>query len=129
MKPSEHFTLEQLADGVYAAIATEEGGGYSNAGIIDLGDRNLIFDTFETVRVGEDLKVAAAVLIDSPLACVIISHVHSDHWCGNQAFPAQASILSTHHTLDRSIGRGYTPNHLAVAVLRLASQWEQMFRA
>ena len=35
---SEHFTLHQLADGVYAAIATELGAGFSNAGLVDLGE-------------------------------------------------------------------------------------------
>jgi len=31
-----HFTLETLAPGVYAAIATAAGAAYSNAGVIDL---------------------------------------------------------------------------------------------
>ena len=43
---SRHFNLEQLADGVYAAIHAEEGWAICNAGIIDLGDRTLVFDSF-----------------------------------------------------------------------------------
>jgi hypothetical protein len=43
---SDHFRLYQLADGVFAAIALNGGAAISNAGIIDLGDRTLIFDTF-----------------------------------------------------------------------------------
>ena len=43
----EHFTLHQLADGVYAAIATELGAAFSNAGLIDLGGQTLVFDAFE----------------------------------------------------------------------------------
>jgi hypothetical protein len=34
-----------LAPGVYAAIAAPGGAAYSNAGIIDLGDKTLVFDT------------------------------------------------------------------------------------
>jgi hypothetical protein len=33
---SEHFTLHPLTEGVYAAIASEGGAGFSNAGIIDI---------------------------------------------------------------------------------------------
>jgi hypothetical protein len=31
---SEHFSLHTLAEGVYAAIATEGGAGFSNAGLV-----------------------------------------------------------------------------------------------
>jgi len=100
MEESEHFKLEELSQGVYAAIATEKGGGYSNAGIIDLGGKTLIFDTFDTVQAGEDLCLIAEELISSPITYVIISHWHSDHWCGNQAFPIQTIIISTNRTLE-----------------------------
>ena len=45
---SNHFSLERLADGVFAAIATGSGAAVANAGIIDLGGRTLVFDTFMT---------------------------------------------------------------------------------
>jgi len=93
---SEHFDLHQLADGVFAAIATPQGAAYSNAGIIDLGDRTLIFDTFNTPLAGRDLRAAAESLTGRPVSTIIISHVHSDHWMGNQVFPAHTTILSTH---------------------------------
>jgi hypothetical protein len=35
---SRHFRLQQLADGVYAAIAIEGGAAACNSGIVDLGD-------------------------------------------------------------------------------------------
>jgi hypothetical protein len=35
---SVHFRLEQVAAGVYAAIACTGGAAHSNAGIVDLGD-------------------------------------------------------------------------------------------
>ena len=50
---SAHFELKQLAEGVYAAIAVAGGGARSNAGIIDLGDHTLIFDTFLTPTAAE----------------------------------------------------------------------------
>ncbi len=92
---SEHFELTALAGGVYAAIATPMGGGYSNAGIIDLGDRTLVFDAFETPQAAVDLRAAAEQLTGCPPSHVIISHAHGDHWGGAQAFAG--SVLLTPH--------------------------------
>ncbi len=93
---SDHFELHQIAEGVYAAIGIAGGAAYSNAGIIDLGDQTLIFDTFETPRAAEDLKVAAEYLTGRPATFVIISHAHDDHWLGNQVFADHAHIIATH---------------------------------
>jgi cyclase len=95
---SRHFSLEQLAEGVYAALALPGGAAFSNAGIVDLGEQTLIFDTFETPQAAEDLRAAAEHLTGRPATCVIISHVHADHWCGNQAFDPQVPIL-THRAI------------------------------
>jgi glyoxylase-like metal-dependent hydrolase (beta-lactamase superfamily II) len=83
---SKHFRLEQLLDGVYAAIGIPGSGSGSNAGIIDLGDRTLVFDTFLTPQAGDDLRAAAEHLTGRPVAAVINSHWHADHIHGNQAF-------------------------------------------
>lgn len=93
---SEHFKLEQLAAGVYAAIGIPGGAAYSNAAIVDLGDQALIFDTFQTPQAAQDLKVAAEKLTGRPASYVIISHCHSDHWCGNQVFDSGVPIITTH---------------------------------
>jgi len=95
---SDHFELHQIADGVYAAIGIEGGAAYSNAGIIDLGDQTLIFDTFETPIAAQDLKIAAEQLTGRAASCVIISHAHNDHWLGNQVFPDHTPIIATHKT-------------------------------
>jgi len=59
---SEHFTLHLVTEGVYAAIATEGGAGFSNAGIINLGDQTLVFDAFENPQAAEDLLRACLQL-------------------------------------------------------------------
>jgi len=56
---SPYFTLEQVADGVYAAIAKNGAGAMSNAGIIDLGEQTLVFDTMYTLQAGQALLDAA----------------------------------------------------------------------
>jgi cyclase len=90
-----HFKIEQLAPGVYAAIAQGGGGATGNAGIIDLGDRTLIFDTFETPLAAAELRAAAELLTGRTPATVINSHAHPDHWFGNQVFEDCASIIAT----------------------------------
>ena len=92
---SEHFTLEQLADGVYAAIASPGGKAFSNGGIVDLGDQTLVFDTFETPAAAGDLRSAAEQLTGRPVTYVIISHCHADHWGGNHAFASETAIITT----------------------------------
>jgi len=93
------FTIQKLADGVYAAIAKNGGHAICNAGIIDLGDATLIFDPFMSVQAATDLKSAADQLTHHPVKYVINSHYHNDHIGGNQVFEG-ASIISTYRTRD-----------------------------
>ena len=93
---SEHFELEQLADGVYAALASPGGQAFSNGGIVDLGDQTIVFDAFETPAAAADLKSAAEKLTGRPVSYLIMSHCHADHWGGNQVFAPETSIITTH---------------------------------
>jgi glyoxylase-like metal-dependent hydrolase (beta-lactamase superfamily II) len=83
---SRHFTLHQLGEGIYAAVATEMGGAMSNSGIVDLGDRALVFDTTMTPQAAEDLRAAAERLTGHQVTDVVNSHWHDDHVSGNQVF-------------------------------------------
>jgi glyoxylase-like metal-dependent hydrolase (beta-lactamase superfamily II) len=97
---SRHFQLNQLAEGVYAAIHAEDGWAICNAGIIDLGDRTLVFDAFITPMAAGDLCTAAESLTGRPVHLVINSHYHNDHIWGNQAFPSDVDIVSTTRTRE-----------------------------
>lgn len=97
---SAHFRLHRLADGVFAAIHTEGGWAQSNAGVVDLGDRALIFDTFIAPQAANDLRSAVADVLSRPVAAVINSHYHNDHIWGNQAFSNDVPIISTRKTRD-----------------------------
>jgi glyoxylase-like metal-dependent hydrolase (beta-lactamase superfamily II) len=97
---SAHFQLHQLADGVFAAIHREGGAAQSNAGIIDLGDQVLIFDTFIAPVAAADLQEAVAALLSRPVSALINSHYHNDHIWGNQAFPNDVPIISTMKTRE-----------------------------
>lgn len=100
LQNSIHFSLEEVAEGIFAAIAAEEGGAMGNAGIIDLGDRTVIFDSFETPFAAEDLRVASEFLTGRQAAWVVNSHSHSDHWFGNQVFPPEAIVIATQKSTE-----------------------------
>ena len=97
---SRHFNLDQLAEGVYAAINTEEGWAICNAGIIDLGDRTLVYDSFLSSEAARHLRDAAEELTGRPVHAVINSHPHNDHIWGNQVFSADVDIISTTRTRE-----------------------------
>ena len=118
---SRHFQLEKLADGVYAAIHNEGGWAFSNAGIIDLGDLTVIFDTFLTPRAAEALRNSAEALTGKPVKIVINSHYHNDHVWGNQVFRPQAEIISSEQTsqLISTLGKEEYREHKAQSLERL----------
>jgi glyoxylase-like metal-dependent hydrolase (beta-lactamase superfamily II) len=91
-----YFDLLKLDEGVYAAIGARHPGAYSNAGIIDLGDQTLVFDTFTTPKAGYALRLAAEKLTGRNVDLVVNSHAHSHHWMGNQVFPPHTTMITTH---------------------------------
>jgi cyclase len=97
---SPHFTLHELSEGIYAAIHAPDGWAQSNAGIIDLGDRTLVFDAFLSPQATRDLLAAAQALTGRPARLVLNSHYHNDHLWGNLAVPADMDILSTFKTRE-----------------------------
>ena len=91
---SAHFRLQPLAGGVWAAIATHEGHAVSNAGIVDLGDRTLVFDSFMTREAAADLARAARELTGGKPLWLVYSHGHDDHVRGGPAIGA-AKVIAT----------------------------------
>ncbi len=92
---SKHFTLEPLTNGVYACIHKPKGAAYSNAGIIDLGERTLLVDAFDSLVAGRDLRQTAEALFERPVETIILTHPHSDHWKGASAFDANTTLLAS----------------------------------
>jgi len=105
----EHFRIEQLADGVFAAIASPRGFALCNAGIVDLGGASLVFDAMLTPQAGEALGRAAERLTHRPVGLLVNSHYHGDHVRGNSTVGA-AHIVSTSRVRDLVVERA--PVHL-----------------
>ena len=92
---SKHFSIQQLADGVYAAIHTEGGAAICNAGLIELGGLLVGFDTFLTPQAAEDLKQFSLNTFGRAPQIVVNSHYHNDHVWGDQVFAKEAQIISS----------------------------------
>jgi glyoxylase-like metal-dependent hydrolase (beta-lactamase superfamily II) len=97
---SPYFTVERLADGVYAAIIKEGQGAWSNAGIVDLGEATLVFDTTFLPSAASHLRRIAEELTGNEIQYVVNSHWHGDHIMGNQVF-RDAVIFSTPKTREK----------------------------
>jgi len=102
---SKHFRFERLTDGVYAAIHIDGGWGISNAGIVDLGDLTLVFDTGLTPEAGRDLRALALALTGKESDYVLMSHYHNDHIRGSQVF-AESVAVSTARTRELIVTLG-----------------------
>ncbi|XXM73251.1 MBL fold metallo-hydrolase [Lysinibacillus sphaericus] len=99
---TDFFDLFSLSDGVYAAIAIPGKGAWSNAGIVDIGNELLVFDSFSTPSAGHELRKQAELLTGKKVKYLINSHYHGDHVFGNQAF-RDTTIISTAATKELSI--------------------------
>lgn len=97
-KTSKHFTIKQISEGVWAAINNDNyGHAICNAGIVDLGDKTLIFDPFMNLDAAADLKEVAFELTNKQASIIVNSHFHNDHVRGNQLFE-NATIISSYWT-------------------------------
>ncbi len=97
---SKNFTYHELADGVWAAIVIPTGLAASNSGIVDLGDRTLIFDTTLSPASAAELRSAAESLTGRNVDYVLNSHWHQDHVFGNAIFSPETEIYATGRTRE-----------------------------
>lgn len=100
-KASKHFNIQKLSPGVWAAINNDKfGHAICNAGIVDMGDKTIIFDPFMNIDAALDLKSIAKKLTGREASFVVNSHYHNDHVRGNQLF-LPATIISSKYTKER----------------------------
>jgi glyoxylase-like metal-dependent hydrolase (beta-lactamase superfamily II) len=97
---SEHFIYHELAEGVWAAIVIPTGLAASNSGIVDLGDRTLVFDTTLSPASAAELRNVAERLTGRPVTYVFNSHWHQDHVFGNAVFAPETEIYASVRTSD-----------------------------
>lgn len=117
----------RVADGVYAFIGKTEdftpanGGNIVNTGFIVAPAGIIVIDSGPSRRYGEQMRRAIAAVSDRPLAMVINTHHHPDHFLGNQAF-ADVPLAALPTTIAGIAGEG---NAFAENLYRLTGDWMQ----
>ena len=106
IRENEHFRLERIAEGIYAAINTVKGGAMSNAGIVDLGGETAVFDAFVSRAAARALRSAAEDLTGRAPRYLVNSHAHGDHVWGNPVFRPEATIVATSATIAAMAAEG-----------------------
>lgn len=99
MIEKDFFTVEQIAEGVWAVIVIPGSGALGNAAILDLGDCTVVVDTFMLPQAGEKLRQAAEQLTGKAVKYVVNTHFHGDHHYGNQVF-VESTLISTQMTKE-----------------------------
>ena len=124
VEESQHFTLEELANGVYACVHKSGGGAFSNAGIIDLGDKTIVVDAFDTMAAGRDLRQVAETLFGRPVERLLLTHSHSDHWIGASVFDETTVLMASKktHQVSKIWGKGLVKDS------KKRSMWEKQIR-
>ena len=116
---------EPVANDVYAFLGRTEdfttgnGGNIVNSGFIVAPAGLIVIDSGPSLRYGQQMRTAAAALSAKPLALVINTHHHPDHFLGNQAF-AGTPIAALPATID---GIARDGNAFAENLFRLTGDW------
>jgi len=116
---------EKIADNTWVVIgATEDfntgnGGNIVNTAFVATGAGVVVFDTGPSRRYGEQLRQAIAAVTPEKIVLVINSHVHPDHFLGNQAFPRER-LYALPGTIK---GIGSEGNVFAENLYRLTGDW------
>ncbi|MBT8258145.1 MAG: MBL fold metallo-hydrolase [Bacteroidia bacterium] len=97
---SVNFEFIELEKGVYSCIHKFGGKAICNVGIVDNGKETIVFDSFLSPDVAEELLEALNEMNLSPVKYVVNSHFHNDHIRGNQVFSEAVKIISTARTSE-----------------------------
>ncbi len=114
-----------VADNVYAFIGktedfdTDNGGNIVNTAFIVAPKGVIVIDSGPSLRYGQQMRQAIAAVTDKPLALVINTHHHPDHFLGNQAF-ADVAIGALADTSD---GIARDGNAFAENLFRMSGDW------
>lgn len=89
------WSPERVADNTYVihgplGLPTPENQGFMNNPAFIIGDSGVVVvDPGSSVQVGEMVLKRIEQLTDKPVVAVFNSHIHGDHWLGNQAIKAK----------------------------------------
>ncbi len=116
---------ERVADDVHVFVGKTEdfspanGGNIVNTGFIVAPGGVIVIDSGPSRRYGEQMRQAIAAVDRRPLALLINTHHHPDHFLGNQAF-ADVKLAALPGTIEGIASDG---NAFAENLYRLTGDW------
>lgn len=114
-----------IAKDVYAFIGktedftTDNGGNIVNTAFIVAAQGVIVIDSGPSLRYGQQMRRAIAAITAKPIALVINTHHHPDHFLGNQAF-ADVPIAALAETRNGIAADG---NAFAENLFRMSGDW------
>lgn len=117
--------VRPIAKDVYAFIGqtedftTANGGNIVNTAFIVAPQGVIVIDSGPSLRYGQQMRRAIAAVTARPIALVINTHHHPDHFLGNQAF-ADVPIAALAETRT---GIGAEGNAFAENLFRMSGDW------
>lgn len=115
----------QVAKDVYSFIGKTEdftidnGGNIVNTAFIVAPQGVIVIDSGPSLRYGQQMRRAIAAITAKPIALVINTHHHPDHFLGNQAF-ADVPIAALAETRNGIAADG---NAFAENLFRMSGDW------
>jgi glyoxylase-like metal-dependent hydrolase (beta-lactamase superfamily II) len=113
--PVGDFEFEEVAANVYVmhgplSEPNPDNMGFMNNPAVIVAESGLILiDPGSTLQVGEKILEEVEKISTKPVLAVFNSHIHGDHWLGNQAvrekYP-EADIYAHARTIAQSLGKG-----------------------
>ena len=106
---AEPLRLEKVAEGVHVYAGPHEEaslpnlGAIGNAGVVIGRDSVAVIDTGGSPEFGRRLRAGIAALTDLPVAWVITTHAHPDHFFGHAAFDEDGTSFAGHRKLARAL--------------------------
>ena len=106
---AEPLRLEEVADGVHVYAGPHEEaslpnlGAVGNAGVVIGRDSVAVIDTGGSPEFGRKLRAGIEALTDLPVAWIITTHAHPDHFFGHAAFDEDGTSFAGHRKLARAL--------------------------
>jgi len=94
--PEPFFQLEDLGQGVWAAISPPDGNAGSNSGFIIGSASVLVIDSFEDPAAAQALLTSIHEKTSLPVRYVVNTHYHLDHVAGNGVYQAAGAVILAH---------------------------------
>jgi len=91
--PAPFFTLHQVGQGVWAAIAIPGSHAGSNAGFIIGDEAVLVVDSFQDPAAAAALLQVIREKTQVPVRYLVNTHYHLDHVAGNGVYQAAGAVL------------------------------------